>query len=59
MAPRRSDRGLKEIKKMQHITNIFIIMPEIFLTVAITLLLGFGVVYSKKEGQISQQKKIT
>jgi len=34
-------------------------MPEIYLTVAITLLLGYGVVYSKKEGQISQQKKIT
>ena len=44
---------------MQHLTNIYILMPEIYLTVAITLLLGYGAVYSKKEGQISQQKKIT
>ena len=44
---------------MQHLTNIYILMPELYLTVAITLLLGYGAVYSKKEGQISQQKKIT
>ena len=35
------------------------LMPEIYLAAATVLLLGYGVVYSKKEGQISQQKKIT
>jgi NADH-quinone oxidoreductase subunit N len=44
---------------MQHLTNIYILMPEIFITAAVTLLLAHGVIYSKKEGQISQQKKIT
>ena len=34
-------------------------MPEIYLTGSIVILLAHGVIYSKKEGQISQQKKIT
>jgi NADH-quinone oxidoreductase subunit N len=44
---------------MQHLDNIYLIMPEIFLTVSIVILLAHGVVFSKKEGQVSQQKKIT
>lgn len=33
--------------------------PEIFLSGITVLLLGFGVIYSKLEGEVSQQKKIT
>ena len=40
--------------------NIFIIwMPEMYLALAIVFLLGYGVIYSKLEGQLSQQRKIT
>jgi NADH-quinone oxidoreductase subunit N len=39
--------------------NIIWLTPEIFLSVVTVNLLGFGVIYSKLNGEISQQKKIT
>jgi len=54
------------LKKMNTIYNnylyleyIYVLMPEIYITWAIVFLLGYGVIYSKLQGQISQQKKIT
>lgn len=41
------------------LNNILWLTPEIFLGIAITWLLGYGVIYSKLDGVISQQKKIT
>lgn len=41
------------------VSNILWFSPEIFLTAATVLLLGYGVIYSKLDGVISQQKKIT
>lgn len=39
--------------------NIVWLAPEIFLSTSTVLLLGFGVIYSKLGGEVSQQKKIT
>lgn len=39
--------------------NIVWLAPEIFLSTITVLLLGFGVIYSKLGGEVSQQKKIT
>lgn len=39
--------------------NIICLTPEIYLSTITILLLGFGVIYSKLEGEIAQQKKIT
>ena len=39
--------------------NIIWFTPEIFLSGITVLLLGYGVIYGKLEGEISQQKKIT
>ena len=41
------------------LNNIVWLTPEIFLSGITVCLLGYGVIYSKKEGEISQQKKIT
>lgn len=41
------------------LNNIIWLTPEIFLSIATTWLLGYGVIYSKLDGVISQQKKIT
>ena len=41
------------------LVNIVWLTPEIFLSGITVCLLGYGVIYSKKEGEISQQKKIT
>lgn len=41
------------------LNNIIWLTPEIFLSLVTVWLLGYGVIYSKLEGEISQQKKIT
>lgn len=35
------------------------ILPEIFLGIWICIILGYGIIFDKKEGQFSQQKKLT
>jgi NADH-quinone oxidoreductase subunit N len=39
--------------------NIIIFIPEIFLGISLIILLGYGVIYSKIGGLVSQLKKIT
>ena len=51
------DGKINKIKNMWN--NIIWFTPEIFLSVVTVSLLGFGVIYSKLNGEISQQKKIT
>ena len=41
------------------LNNIIWLAPEIYLSFMTVFLLGYGVIYSKLEGVISQQKKIT
>lgn len=41
------------------LNNILWLIPEIYLSLITTWLLGYGVIYSKLNGIISQQKKIT
>lgn len=42
-----------------YLENIYYMMPEIFLSLTITFILGYGVVYSKLGGLVAQLKNIT
>jgi NADH-quinone oxidoreductase subunit N len=43
---------------MIYLNNIYLLMPEIFLSGVVTALLGYGVIYSKLEGRVSQHEKV-
>ena len=43
---------------MIYLNNLYFILPEILLSFAVSCLLGYGVIYSKREGKFSQLEKV-
>jgi NADH-quinone oxidoreductase subunit N len=43
---------------MIYLNNLYWVLPEIFLSLTVTFLLGYGVIYAKVGGRVSQHEKV-